>query len=354
MDTETLKTGVLGLDRRGTTLLQAIDTVDYFKIGAVADRDGKRAEHVAARLRCDPFDDYRQFIVQHDFDCLIVAAPLHSCLEHVRLALKKKIHVLKLPPMARGFEEALSLVELADSQAVRYDVATAWRYSLSYPAWQLALQTHPLEKPFLVRASSEVGMLDPAADTEGPIHPDHELAWVTDETLAGGGVLRHNSYELIDQLVGAFGLPQQVYALCSSRASDKQQHHHLTEDTALVTLRFSENLTAEVIATRYWDARNDTHAISLYGWDGRVHVDAEQLSILDSQGRRLEQTLFEHDAVVQMKHLLVAYAESLLKERAFRSNHDSNQAVMAVIDAAYLSARTGSPERPSRILEMVR
>ncbi|MFC1763209.1 Gfo/Idh/MocA family protein [Planctomycetota bacterium] len=354
MGTAKLKAGILGLDRRGAALVEALERTDSFEVLAVADRDMQHAEKVADLWACPCFDDYRQFIVQNRFDCLFVIAGLHSCLEHVRLALKNGVHVLKLPPMARSFEEAASLVDLANSHQVRFDVATPLRCSDSYPALHVFQQETPLDKPFLIRAQCDIGMLPPEVEEGVPLHPDHELAWVTDQTLAGGGVLLHHGYEMLDQIVSLFGLPQQVYALCSSLTSDNPQLHHLTEDSALVTLRFGERLMADLVALRHWDARDNYEFLRIHGREQVAYVDSEQLCICDTRGNSQERTQFTYDSIATWHHLLDSYGMSLShpKQHPFCSGHHSNQAVMAVMEAAYLSARTGSPEEPSRILRL--
>lgn len=354
MSAERLRTGILGLGRRAQDLIDALAEVDRFEVCSVADRDLKHAQGIATRFGCPCFDDYRQFIIQNDFDCLMVAAGLHSCLEYVRLALKKGVSILKLPPMARTFEEATELVNLAASRNLRYDVATALRYSESYPSFYDGLQQQPLEKPFLIRVSCEVGMLPPGTEEGRPLHPDHELAWVTDQSLAGGGVLLQDAYMLMDQVIRTFGLPQQVYALCSSQASDKQQLHHLTEDSALVAMRYGERLAGEVVAVRYWDDRDSQSNVQVLGRDRVVSVDPEQLTTCDSQGTCLERTQFTYDSIETLRLLLDSYAESLQSPKAhpFRCEASSQLEVMAVMEAAYLSFRTGSPESPGRILEM--
>ena len=86
-----LKTAVLGLKGDGEALLKTACETEYFQIQAVADKDTRLAEKVAANYNCEPYDDYRQLIIQNQLDCMLVAAPLYSCDEYVRSAIKKKL-----------------------------------------------------------------------------------------------------------------------------------------------------------------------------------------------------------------------------------------------------------------------
>lgn len=104
-----LKTAVLGLNERGLHLLEAAKTVDCLEIQAVADKDPNLAEKIGGAWQCAFYDDYRQLVIQHQLDCLLVAAPIHSCDEYVRMAMKKKFNVLKLAPPAQNSRKRRSL-----------------------------------------------------------------------------------------------------------------------------------------------------------------------------------------------------------------------------------------------------
>ena len=354
-DAKPLTIGILGLDRRGQFLLTPMAEMPGFRIVAVADRDTQAVEKKAAQLGCRAFDDYRQFVLQGGFDYLLVAANLHNCLEHVRLAVKSGCHVLKLAPMARSFEEAAELYELARQEGRRFDVVNTGRYTGSFQAFQARLADGRIERPCLVRAFCEVGLLAGMNPELYQIYPDSQTSWITDQDLAGGGVLLQNCYTLIDQLVLAFGLPRRVYCLCNSHTSDKQQLHHLTEDTALVSMRFGENLIVDLVAMRHWDDRPAQETLTLYGRDRQGGVSGESLVVRDPNGASIEQARFDCDETAISRALLADYQQSFLDPEPHRYTSDaaSNLRVMAVMQAAYLSSRTGSPEDPQRILSLV-
>ena len=192
-----LKTAVLGLDERGLLLLEAASQTGHFQIQAVADKDAKLAERIAAEYKCTPYDDYRQLVMQNQLDCLLVAAGTHSCDEYVRAAMKKKFNVLKLTPTARNFEEASSFVQLAEYENIKFAVANPLRFARSSLALRKFLEEGRIEQIFLITVVCAVG------NQPGP-------SWHSDPKLAGGGVLLHNCYEIIDQMVRNFAGPQQV------------------------------------------------------------------------------------------------------------------------------------------------
>ena len=209
MSKDRLKTAILGLNDAGRLLLEAASQTDYFEIQAVADKDATLAERVAEEHKCRAYNDYRQLIIQNQFDCLLVAAGLYSCDEHIRTAIKKKFNILKLAPPARNFEEAVEFVRLAEDENIKFAVANPARFAESFLALRQFLQQGQIEQISLITAICTAG------DRPYP-------AWQTDPKLAGGGVLLHNCYEIIDQIMWNFPTPQQVYSLNTSTAADRQ------------------------------------------------------------------------------------------------------------------------------------
>lgn len=337
-----LKIAILGLDGEGQLLVKAASGIDYFQIQAVADRDANLAERVGAEHKCAGYDDYRQLVMQNQLDCLLVAAGMHSCDEHIRAAMKNKFNILKLAPAARNFEEAVEFVRLAEDEGVKFAIANPYRFAQSFRAFRQFLQEGRLEEVFLITAFCNVG------DEAGP-------SWRTDPRLAGGGVLLCNCYQIIDQMMLNFPIPQSVYSLSTSQAADKQQRLCLTEDTSLVTMKFSDTLTGNLVAFRRAGAGAKQESLSVYGKDRIIMVNHSGFAISDGLGQIIEETKYDDDELCCMTELLKDFTMSILlpEENKLCSSGRENLKNMAVIEAAYLSARTSLPEEPVRIMQMV-
>jgi predicted dehydrogenase len=330
-----LKTAILGLNEGGQLLLEAAEGVDDLQIHAVADKDTNLAERIAGKCDCAAFDDYRQLIIQN------LAEAMHSCEEYVRMAMKKKFNVLKLAPAARDFEEAAEFVRLGEDEDIQFAIANPSRFARSYLALRQFLEERKIEQVFLMTAFCSVGD-----------HP--HLNWQTDPKLAGGGVLLHNCYRMIDQMIWNFGVPQQVYSLNTNQAQDKQQRLYLTEDTAIVTMKFSDTFIGNFKAYRREGIGPREEFLKLYGKDRILTVSNTQLTLSDGLGEVSDELEYDDDQLVSMTGLLENFAQSILSpdENKLCSNGRENLKDMAVIESAYLSARTGFPEEPGRILQM--
>ena len=339
MDESKLKTAVLGLNDDGGVLLEAASQTDYFQIQAVADKDTKLAEKMGEQYGCSAYDDYRQLLTANRFDCLLVAAGMYSCDEYVRTAMKKKLHILKVAPAGRNFEEAAQFVRLAEDEGIKFAVANPGRFAPGFAAMRNFLEQDRIRQPFLISAVCNLG---------GQCQP----AWHTDQKLAGGGVLLRNCYQIIDQIIYNFSIPQQVYSLTTSMAEDRQQRLYRTEDTVVVTMKFTDTLVANLIAGRTFGPTQQF--LKLYGKNKILTVSSDQFIISDGAGNVTEQMQYDHEVLCRWSKLLENFALSILQPDKNRLSSSSRENLknMAVIESAYLSARTGMAEEPARIPEM--
>jgi len=336
-----LNTAILGINSAGLILLQASEAVDCLEIQAVADKDTNLAEKIAGQYKCAAYDDYRQLIIQNQLDCLLVAAPMHSCDEYVRMAIKKKFNVLKMAPTARDFEEAAEFVRLAEEQNIQFAVGNPSRFARGFVKLRQHIEEGKIEHIYLLTAFCNLG------DYPQP-------GWRSDPKLAGGGVLLQDCFRMIDQIVLNCDMPQQVYSLNTNQAQDKQQRLYLTEDTAIVTMKFSDTFIGNFIASRRIGAGPKEEFLKLYGRDIILTAGDTHLTVSDGLGQVIEQVRYDGDELACTTELLRSFAGSVLSPATNKlcSSGRENLKNMAVIESAYLSARTGFPEEPGRILQM--
>lgn len=334
-----LKTAILGLNEDGRLLAQAAGRSKFFQIEALADRNTRLAERIAAEYSCRWYDDYRRLIIQNQLDCLLVAEAIHACDEYVRMAMKKKFNVLKFAPPARNFQETLELAGLAENENVKFAVANHRKFAQSYLALEQLLREEAPEQISLVAAVCSFG--------------DNEYSpWQTDPQLAGGGVLLQNCYPIIDQIISCFNMPQMVYCLRTNRAADRQQRLYLTEDTAVVTMKFSDILSGNLTAVKTFG--QNRHELTVYAGERTLTVSDSLFNITDAAGEPVEQARYEDDRSGSISRLLENFALSLLFPAENKPAGGAGESLrnMAVIEAAYLSACTGMPEEPAKILRL--
>jgi len=273
--------------------------------------------------------------------CLIVAEGMFSCEEYVRLAMKKRFHVLKAAPGGRDFEESAELVRLAMEENVKFAVANPRRYAKSFATLHEHIKSGVIDEVFLIVVFCGYGGIERAG-------------WRNDPKLAGGGVLLHNSFGMIDQITWNFPIPQQVYSLNTNEAADKQQRLSLTEDTAVIAMKFSDRLLGNVVVSSRSSVRPRQEFMKVCGKNKIIVVEGTRFTVRDGEGLVIEDIECENDISACMAGVVGDFGRNVLQAggKELCSSGRENLKSMAVIESAYLSARTGMPEEPGRILQM--
>jgi predicted dehydrogenase len=145
-----------------------------------------------------------------------------------------------------------------------------------------------------------------------------------------------------------------VYALNTNGAPDKQQRLYLTEDTSVVALRFTDALAGNLVATRRNEVGPHETSLRIYGKDALLTVTQDSVTLTTRTGKGDESWQYGRDELDTMRRLLSSFARSLMdpeEPTLVTSAHDCLSS-MAVLESAYLSARTGFPEQPDRILQL--
>lgn len=343
MAEQKLKIAAIGLNEQAEQWLDIAWESDFYKIVAVADERAELTETFARKYECQTFTDYRQLIVGTETDFLLFGAPIHLCAEFIRLGIQQKRHILKLCPPALDFEQLAEFYRSAQKENVLFLVLQNSRFGASFEQFRQALiRPQPQQSWHLISAVCHV----PATEILTT------KRWLNDPKTAGGGVLLQNCYDLIDELVLCFGLPQRIFALTINQAPDKQQRLSLTEDTAVVSMQFTDNLIAQLCASRtLGPARRH---LRVHGKLQHLTATEQEVIIYDNAGELIEHKEFTDDTIPSKKRLLENLALSLSDPAAhpLYPPHGCDLRTLAVIESAYLSNRTGMPEQPGRILNL--
>ena len=340
---QTIKIAAIGLNEATEPWLETAWESDCYTIVAVGDERAERTEAFARKYECQAFTDYRQLIIQTDADFILFGSPVHLCAEFIRLALQEKRNVLKIPPPSLDFDQLAEFHRLAQKHGTLFLVTQHGRFGLPFGHIRDTV-THPDHKQswHLISAVCHTPM--------GEMEPTKR--WLNDPTTAGGGVLLQNCYDLIDELVLCFGLPQRIYALTVNQAPDRSQRLSLTEDTAVITMQFTDNLIAQLCASRtLGPARRH---LRVHGKTQHLTATEDEVVIYDNSGQLIDRQHYPDDDAPSRRRMLENLALSLLspKDNTYYPKYGCDLRTFAVIEAAYLSNRTGMPQEPSRILTL--
>jgi predicted dehydrogenase len=340
-----LKTACLGLNRNMPQLLDLAFTAGFYEIASVADSDIAKTEQFVQKYNCTAFDDYRQFILQNDFNLLIVAEPLYKCAEYIKTAIAKKCHILKLVPPASNFEQAAELINLAQKNDVKYITAAPARFAPGFECLCDYLKTVDRRKFHFINICASFG-----SDFFQPIISDAKA----DPKLRGGGVLIADCFELLSLVVANFSLPDQIYTLMTNQSADRKAKQYLGEDTVTASLVFKDGLIGTFLASRQTGSSPAPPPLRIYGTEQSLAATPNRLAVYDNSGSLITENKFPLKPEKCITEMFIDIGRALLEPEKYklRSGSRLDLATIALIEAAYLSTRTGMPESPSRFFEI--
>ncbi|MCD4830535.1 MAG: Gfo/Idh/MocA family oxidoreductase [Anaerohalosphaeraceae bacterium] len=346
MEQAKFKTAVLGLDDRAISFLAPAKECGLFDIVSVADSDMAKAEKISQQYNCTAFDDFRQFTLQNDVDILFVAEPLYRCMEHVKTAISNRTNVLKLVPTAANFNEAGELIKLAQKNKVEYLTACPMRFAPGFERLCDYLKTVDIRQFYFIKAYTCLG--NGSCET-------NSLDKNIDPKLLGGGVLLNNCFELIDEIVLNFSLPQQVYALMTNQTADKKARQYLGEDTMEISMKFANGLIGNFTAAKHFGPAGGVAVpLQIYGPEQNIAVTMNRLAVYDSSNKLIEEHKYPHSPEKCIAEMLIDLGRALLMSDEYKLRYGARHdlAAMAFIESAYLSAKTAMPEGPEKLYEI--
>lgn len=282
----------------------------------------------------DWFDDRRVLVARAGVEAVVIGSSNRIGFEMGQLAAASGIHVWRRPPLGRSFAEALEAAQHARAASGIYRVCTFWDHERI--AVREALRGVGDGRPLFTEAY--VGAPGP------PL-----ASWRAGELEAGGGVLLQDAYAALEQIVALRGLPDSVSATterCRRRANEPPRE---TEDVAVAVLRYSNGVA---MARATWDIHPASTEIHHHGPVWSTKQDGAEICAGNVDGSTESRQGASTDPI---RDDLTAFVRLIRGESAREENLAAighHLMVSAVLDAAYLSARTGQPESPRRLYEV--
>ncbi len=281
------------------------------------------------------FDDTRVFLVQARVDAVVLALGTRLSVELAEAAAERGLHVWRTPPLARSFATATELALRRRARPLVCRVASWWEHVGEHVRWGLHLQEG--FKPIF----SELRISAP-----GPaVH-----SWRASQVDAVGGVLADSSYPMLEALVAARGLPERVSAAIGKGRRRPGEAPRETEDFAAAMLRYVGGGLVVLRAT--WDIPPFQTLTLHHGAEATLAITDTSAALRDREDRTLQERTWP---VAFWAEEMRQFAEAIragVPDPAGDAALERHIAVTAILEAAYLSARTGQPETPRKFYEV--
>ena len=282
------------------------------------------------------FDDPRALIAQAGVEGVILGSSVRFGVEISRIAIERRVHVWRMPPLGRSFAETTDLLRQAREQDVHLHAASWWGHIREDVRGTLAGEG-PLR--------STCGEIRIAA-----VGPTLE-SWRSSQPASGGGVLTADAYAWIESLVALCGVPESVTAKIGRCRAGAAVAPRETEDFAELLMRFSDGGCVSLLA--FWDippydAYAQFHAPTL-----TLRLERQRAAAINISGGTAHSQAFQPDFLVADIERFVRAVHSP-REAAILADQERHVAVASILETAYLSARTGQPEVPRQLYEAQR
>ena len=321
------KVALAGLARTGLEYLDVLLDGDLFEVVAVADSDPAVLRERDMPGSISVYEDYRSLIVESalaGLDLLVVATEPYQSAEFLPLAVDRGISVFHKPPFARSLQEGRSLVARFEAADCPFLIAREWHRD----GWPTDAETLANRAGHVFTAMGQIA----TGDEPG--------GWRGDSVRAGGGVLLNGAYAQVDLLVTLLGLPASVYAVCSFARAPGETLNYDTEDTAILLMRWGSDRSATLVARR--GVMPGAWQVTLVGTSDTL-VWPTVSSGDDEDGHDEQSTA---GIAFQIRSAAGIFETVVRRSDLTARDH---LATLAVIEAAYLSAKTGAPEVPARL-----
>ena len=329
--------GAIGLAEPAETVLAGLRSIGGLKLVGVADGERGRLAAFSETSNVPTYDDHRTMLIETRPEIVFINVPRHQEAELLALAAELGVAVWKPYPLGRDFGEAVEFVKRFGKAKLGLYVSSAYRYCGGYERvceWLGKLgRVHLIGDEFFLPA--ELGC---------PV-----TGWRASKAQAGGGVLLEGAYAGLELITSQFGLPEMVHCVTKTRLCGQSERPYETEDLSLVELSFGTGAVAYSVAFRA-AAKGLTQTV-WHGSAGQLSLGAGMVSFKPVDGP-VTVRRFRDSPTKPYARQGAELIQALRGEQMAASTGDQHLLPMAVIEAAYLSARTGQPESPSHFYEL--
>jgi predicted dehydrogenase len=268
----TFRVGIVGCGNIFPMHAYPVSALANCKLVAVCDNKEDRAKAKAQEFNCKYYLDYEEMIDKEKLDVVHVCTPHYMHPPIAIAALKKGCHVLTEKPMSVKYEDAVAMVDTADSTGKTLGVIFQNRYN---PGSVLAKK---------VMDGGELGKILGAKLNVTWMRTDEYYSksdWKGTWDKEGGGVM-------IDQAIHTFDLLRWLinseldYVDCHI---ENRTHKIIdVEDEADGIIKFKNGVMASFYVINYYSTDSNIE-LEIHGENGKISISADTCTVNFKDGR---------------------------------------------------------------------
>ncbi|MEL6698838.1 MAG: Gfo/Idh/MocA family oxidoreductase [Bacteroidota bacterium] len=266
MTTSPIKFAIVGCGNIGRRHVAVLDAEPDAEIVAVCDTDEDKAREQARLYNIPYFTDYEQMLREIQADIVDIATPHALHKEMAIQAAQHKFHVLVEKPMALTVKDCMDMNEAAYRNEVKLWVVKQNRYNVPVKLAREAIDGGRLGKIFMVKCDILWNRYQGYYD---------DSVWRGSIEQEGGALFTQASH-FIDLLVWWCGDVVEAHGL-----AETQNHNIETEDSGIVTLKFSSGAMGSLVWTTCVYNKNYEGSITIVGEKGTIKIGGKYLNKIE-------------------------------------------------------------------------
>jgi UDP-N-acetylglucosamine 3-dehydrogenase len=337
MSDRQLSIGIIGLGEIGQLHARAFAACERARLVAVADLSTGPVAQAQQQFGVPGYDDHRRLLDDPSVEAVVICLPHDLHFPVGTDALERGRHVLMEKPLALDIGQAGRLVDVARASGITLAVG---HNQLFYPPYRRA-------KAALVEGSLGSVRFARFRLRMGPRYP----GWRTDVARTGGGALFDAGVHRVYLARYLFGTPVAISAI-----ADVAQPGREFEEIAVMTMRFAGDVIG-VIEASHGAPRGsfddgveivgDSAVLLMGGAEATFHkTTSEPPYALVRPGQPPQLEAEGRDWAATFEDQALDFVDAVLDGRRPNASGEDGRDTIALIEAAYESARSGRVVRP--------
>jgi predicted dehydrogenase len=327
---ERVKLGLVGVGWVAQVVhLPILTHLPEAEVVAICDRDKARARVVAEKFGIKRlYTEFEQMLKQEDLAAVVVCTSTDAHKDVTLASLEAGKDVLVEKPIARRYDEALAMAEMAKQTKRKLMVGMNHRFRPDTMILKSFLEAKELGKLFYAK----VGWLRKKRS---------DIAWLTQKEKSGGGVFIDLGIVILDMAFWMMGYPDAMKV----SATHFQHTTKNVEDTSIVSITLKNGSVINIEVSWSMTLDDDVYYCYVFGTEGSASLNPLRInkelhgSLVNLAPTKIEppQHLFRRSYENELKHFLGA----VKNVHPVISTGDEAVQRMRIVDAVYKSVRTG-------------
>ena len=330
------RTAIIGLGCIGKELLPLLQQHERFDICAVSEKSRNKCEEIKNDYEISIYDDSRQLILNEKPEIILLMLPNYLSGEAIQTAANIGCDIFKRPPLSRDISEAQEWISITQKKKCTLALNCIGRINPISLQIKNAIKENKIGKVYFTSINHFTqfnGLFD----------------WRAEPKLSGGGVLLEGAYEKMDLIKETMGLPNRIFAIKGDLCKKNSIPPYLTEDSCVVTMEYNDNAIANLCCG--WMAGTESSSISFYGTEGSIQANDNEFRLFNRENEVIDSLKVVPDTLELTIKQLENFADHLENQDLILDcSASSFLETIAMINTAYLSTVTKSPEEPSKLI----